>query len=45
MNNAGDSLFLNIVSPPSFPAKKDFPVKVYIHGGYATFSCLPRSYY
>jgi hypothetical protein len=27
------SLFLNIAIPPSFPEKKNFPVKVYIHGG------------
>lgn len=27
------SLFLNIHIPPSFPKKKNFPVKVYIHGG------------
>ena len=30
------SLFLNIAIPPSFPEKKNFPVKVYIHGGYVT---------
>lgn len=29
-----DSLFLNIVAPPSFPAEHGFPVKIYIHGGY-----------
>lgn len=27
-------LFLNIAIPPSFPKRKKFPVKVYIHGGY-----------
>lgn len=27
-------LFVNVVSPPSFPAQVGFPVKVYIHGGY-----------
>jgi len=39
------SLFLNIVSPPSFPSNpKPFPVKVYIHGGYVLLLCLkPRS--
>ncbi|PFH50958.1 hypothetical protein AMATHDRAFT_60152 [Amanita thiersii Skay4041] len=30
-------LFLNIVSPPSFPARSRFPVKVYIHGGFLQF--------
>jgi hypothetical protein len=30
------SLFLNIHIPPSFPEKRNFPVKVYIHGGYVT---------
>ncbi|KZT21067.1 alpha/beta-hydrolase [Neolentinus lepideus HHB14362 ss-1] len=30
-------LFANIVAPPSFPAKKSFPVKVYIHGGFLQF--------
>ncbi|KAF7356947.1 Carboxylic ester hydrolase [Mycena venus] len=30
-------LFLNIVSPPSFPATKGFPVRVYIHGGFLQF--------
>ncbi|CDO71038.1 hypothetical protein BN946_scf184844.g42 [Trametes cinnabarina] len=32
-----DPLFVNIVSPPSFPAQGDFPVKVYIHGGFLQF--------
>lgn len=27
-------LFTNIVAPPSFPSKRNFPVKIYIHGGY-----------
>ncbi|TFK50958.1 carboxylesterase [Heliocybe sulcata] len=30
-------LFANIVSPPSYPEKKGFPVKVYIHGGFLQF--------
>ncbi|KAF8159277.1 carboxylesterase [Crassisporium funariophilum] len=30
-------LFLNIVVPPSYPQKRDFPVKVYIHGGFLQF--------
>lgn len=30
-------LFVNIVTPPSFPAQKNFPVKVYIHGGFLQF--------
>ncbi|KAF5319051.1 hypothetical protein D9611_012717 [Ephemerocybe angulata] len=30
-------LFLNIHVPPSFPSRKDFPVKVYIHGGFLQF--------
>jgi len=33
-------LFLNIVVPPSFPGKRGFPVKVYIHGGYNPFSLV-----
>ncbi|RDB18578.1 hypothetical protein Hypma_000327 [Hypsizygus marmoreus] len=32
-----DPLFLNIVTPPSFPSKSGFPVKVYIHGGFLQF--------
>ncbi|KAJ7493353.1 Alpha/Beta hydrolase protein [Mycena galericulata] len=32
-----NALFLNIVSPPSFPTTKGFPVKVYIHGGFLQF--------
>ncbi|KAJ7027900.1 Alpha/Beta hydrolase protein [Mycena alexandri] len=32
-----NSCFLNIVSPPSFPAKRGFPVRVYIHGGFLQF--------
>lgn len=32
-----DPLFVNIISPPSFPAQKGFPVKVYIHGGFLQF--------
>ncbi|KAJ7228409.1 Alpha/Beta hydrolase protein [Mycena pura] len=30
-------LFLNIVSPPSFPATTGFPVRAYIHGGFLQF--------
>ncbi|GBE88869.1 hypothetical protein SCP_1402770 [Sparassis crispa] len=30
-------LFVNIICPPSFPAKRAFPVKVYIHGGFLQF--------
>ncbi|KAF8638405.1 hypothetical protein AX17_002230 [Amanita inopinata Kibby_2008] len=30
-------LFINIVSPPSFPTLKGFPVRVYIHGGFLQF--------
>ncbi|KAF9485573.1 carboxylesterase [Pholiota conissans] len=30
-------LFLNIAIPPSFSAKKGFPVKVYVHGGFLQF--------
>ncbi|KAG6876700.1 hypothetical protein C0993_000981 [Termitomyces sp. T159_Od127] len=30
-------LFLNIVTPPSFPEQGNFPVKVYIHGGFLQF--------
>ncbi|KAJ7807259.1 Alpha/Beta hydrolase protein [Mycena olivaceomarginata] len=32
-----NALFLNIVSPPSFPSTKGFPVRVYIHGGFLQF--------
>ncbi|KAI8974859.1 carboxylesterase [Trametes punicea] len=32
-----DPLFVNIVSPPSFPAQGKLPVKVYIHGGFLQF--------
>ncbi|KAK0195962.1 carboxylesterase [Armillaria mellea] len=32
-----DPLFVTIVAPPSFPAKRGFPVKVYIHGGFLQF--------
>ncbi|KAL1676535.1 Alpha/Beta hydrolase protein [Schizophyllum commune] len=32
-----NALFLNIVSPPAFPEKKGFPVRVYIHGGFLQF--------
>ncbi|KAI5834014.1 alpha/beta-hydrolase [Schizophyllum commune Tattone D] len=32
-----NALFLNIVSPPDFPEKKGFPVRVYIHGGFLQF--------
>ncbi|PIL23205.1 hypothetical protein GSI_14514 [Ganoderma sinense ZZ0214-1] len=32
-----DPLFVNIVSPPSFPTQTGFPVKVYIHGGFLQF--------
>ncbi|KAJ6581117.1 Alpha/Beta hydrolase protein [Mycena capillaripes] len=32
-----NALFLNIVSPPSFPSTKNFPVRVYIHGGFLQF--------
>lgn len=30
-------LFLNIIAPPSFPVQSEFPVKVYIHGGFLQF--------
>ncbi|GLB41542.1 putative carboxylesterase family protein [Lyophyllum shimeji] len=30
-------LFLNVVVPASFPEKGNFPVKVYIHGGFLQF--------
>ncbi|KDQ52807.1 hypothetical protein JAAARDRAFT_197885 [Jaapia argillacea MUCL 33604] len=30
-------LFVNIIAPPSFPSRKDFPVKIYIHGGFLQF--------
>ncbi|KAF8909271.1 carboxylesterase [Gymnopilus junonius] len=30
-------LFLNIAIPPSFPEKKGFPVRIYIHGGFLQF--------
>jgi carboxylesterase type B len=30
-------LFLNIVCPPTFPATKKFPTKIYIHGGFLQF--------
>ncbi|EMD35663.1 hypothetical protein CERSUDRAFT_157551 [Gelatoporia subvermispora B] len=30
-------LFVNIVSPPSFPSATGLPVKVYIHGGFLQF--------
>ena len=33
-----DRLFVNIVAPPSFPGSGNFPVKVYIHGGYVLAS-------
>ncbi|KAF9563588.1 carboxylesterase [Agrocybe pediades] len=36
-------LFLNIAIPPSFPKKKGFPVKVYIHGGFLQFGS-PHSF-
>ncbi|KAJ7626324.1 Alpha/Beta hydrolase protein [Mycena polygramma] len=32
-----NALFLNVVSPPSFPSAKGFPVRVYIHGGFLQF--------
>ncbi|TFK21766.1 alpha/beta-hydrolase [Coprinopsis marcescibilis] len=32
-----DALFLNIYIPPSFPFKANFPVKVFIHGGFLQF--------
>ncbi|RXW23456.1 hypothetical protein EST38_g2421 [Candolleomyces aberdarensis] len=32
-------LFLNIHIPPSYPSRTDFPVKVYIHGGFLQFGC------
>ncbi|KAK0241157.1 hypothetical protein EDD85DRAFT_817828 [Armillaria nabsnona] len=32
-NPTEDPLFVTIVAPPSFPAKRGFPVKVFIHGG------------
>ncbi|KAH9888028.1 carboxylesterase [Cubamyces lactineus] len=32
-----DPLFVNIACPPSFPAQGNFPVKVYIHGGFLQF--------
>ncbi|KAJ7806788.1 Alpha/Beta hydrolase protein [Mycena olivaceomarginata] len=32
-----NALVLNIHSPPSFPTKKGFPVRVYIHGGFLQF--------
>jgi hypothetical protein len=39
-----DSLFLNVVCPPSFPQEKNFPVRVYVHGGcaqpYASFTTI-----
>src|ERR1700675_462947 len=28
-------LFVNIFCPPAFPSKDAFPVKIFIHGGYA----------
>ncbi|KAF5361734.1 hypothetical protein D9756_002143 [Leucocoprinus leucothites] len=30
-------LFLNIVVPPSFPTQRNFPVRIYIHGGFLQF--------
>jgi len=30
-------LFVNIVCPPSFPSLENYPVKVYIHGGFLQF--------
>ncbi|KIM90266.1 hypothetical protein PILCRDRAFT_177691 [Piloderma croceum F 1598] len=30
-------LFVNIACPPSFPSSGNFPVKVYIHGGFLQF--------
>ncbi|KAL1745249.1 Alpha/Beta hydrolase protein, partial [Schizophyllum fasciatum] len=36
-NPSEDPLFLNIVSPPTFPANSGFPVRVYIHGGFLQF--------
>ncbi|KAF9528954.1 carboxylesterase [Crepidotus variabilis] len=30
-------LFVNIVAPPSFPSQNNFPVRVYIHGGFLQF--------
>ncbi|KAJ7272575.1 Alpha/Beta hydrolase protein [Mycena haematopus] len=32
-----NALFLNIVSPPSFPSTQGFPVRVYVHGGFLQF--------
>ncbi|KAM5543541.1 hypothetical protein V8D89_002792 [Ganoderma adspersum] len=32
-----DPLFVNVVSPPSYPAQTGFPIKVYIHGGFLQF--------
>ena len=34
LNDSNVRLFVNIVTPPSFPSRGNFPVKVYIHGGY-----------
>ncbi|KAK7031470.1 carboxylic ester hydrolase [Favolaschia claudopus] len=36
-NPTENALFLNIVSPPSFPCAQKFPVRVYIHGGFLQF--------
>ncbi|KAK0241150.1 carboxylesterase [Armillaria nabsnona] len=36
-NPTEDPLFVTIVAPPSFPAKRGFPVKVFIHGGFLQF--------
>ncbi|KAF8957122.1 Alpha/Beta hydrolase protein [Flammula alnicola] len=30
-------LFLNIAIPPSFPKQRNFPVKIYVHGGFLQF--------
>ncbi|KAJ6485803.1 Alpha/Beta hydrolase protein [Mycena sanguinolenta] len=32
-----NALFLNIVSPPSFPSTQGLPVRMYIHGGFLQF--------
>ncbi|KAG8221138.1 Alpha/Beta hydrolase protein [Butyriboletus roseoflavus] len=37
-----DPLFVNIVSPSSFTRDSKFPVKVYIHGGYAFPFIVPE---
>ncbi|KAK0459277.1 carboxylesterase [Desarmillaria tabescens] len=36
-NPTEDPLFVTIAAPPSFPERRGFPVKVFVHGGFLQF--------